>query len=114
MISLGRKGHTLSIIVDGPKGPAGVSKIGVVLLAKETGFPIVPVDTVVENGIDLNNWDQTAIPYPGSRIVTKYGTPIFVPSQATREECENIRRELDEALVKMKKELHAYLKRTRV
>ncbi len=43
LISIGRQGHDLVITPDGPRGPACHVQMGVILLAKLTGFPIVPL-----------------------------------------------------------------------
>ena len=43
MVELGRDGVPLAITPDGPRGPAGVCKPGVVRLAARSGLPVVPV-----------------------------------------------------------------------
>jgi hypothetical protein len=45
------------------------------------------------------NWDRTLVPLPFTRIAFGYGRPILVPSGASREECERIRRELGESIL---------------
>ncbi len=43
LIERGRAGRDLAVTPDGPKGPRQVAQPGVILLAKTTGLPIVPV-----------------------------------------------------------------------
>jgi hypothetical protein len=45
------------------------------------------------------NWDRTLVPLPFSRICFGYGEPILVPAGASREKCEEIRRELGESIM---------------
>ncbi len=113
LIELGRRGRTTSMIVDGPRGPAGVAKPGVVVAARAIGKPILPVGIVAEDAVELKNWDRTALPRPYSRIAIKYGDPIHVPAAASGEEYERIRRTLDESFVHLQVELRVWLARTR-
>lgn len=101
------------MIVDGPRGPAGVAKPGVVVAARAIGKPILPVGIVAEDAVELKNWDRTALPRPYSRIAIKYGDPIHVPAAASGEEYERIRRTLDESFVHLQVELRVWLARTR-
>ena len=43
LVSVGRQGQDLVITPDGPRGPACHVQMGVIFLAKLTGFPIVPL-----------------------------------------------------------------------
>jgi hypothetical protein len=93
-----RAGSGTAIIADGPRGPAGVSKIGCVVAARETGAPILPISASVEPCVRLRNWDRTAIALPFSRVVLGFGDPIRVPMDATREDCERWRDVVDERM----------------
>ncbi|MBI2900677.1 MAG: lysophospholipid acyltransferase family protein [Planctomycetes bacterium] len=113
LIDYGRRGYPISIIVDGPRGPAGVSKMGVVIAAKETGNPILPLGIVAESAFEFDNWDRTAIPRPYSRIAIRYGDPVEVPHDASPGECERIRLGVDAEFVRLEAELREYLARRR-
>lgn len=113
LIEYGRRGHPAAMIVDGPKGPPGIAKPGVVLAAREIGKPIAPVGIVVEDAKELRNWDRTALPKPFTRILIKYGDPIFVPPGASDEECERARRRIDEAFANLDVELRVRLATSR-
>ena len=43
LVSAGRQGQDLVVTPDGPRGPAGHVQMGVISLAKITGFPIFPL-----------------------------------------------------------------------
>lgn len=43
LVRAGREGYNLVFTPDGPVGPPRVAKLGVVMAAKVTGYPIVPI-----------------------------------------------------------------------
>jgi lysophospholipid acyltransferase (LPLAT)-like uncharacterized protein len=99
MEALVRQGHKGGLVADAPRGPRFVSKPGIIYLAKRTGLPIVPVIWSADRYWTLNSWDRTIIPKPFARIVALYAQkPIFVPPDASREQRETYRRQLDDAL----------------
>ena len=73
-----KKGNSVAITVDGPKGPAFKAKRGVVFLAKKTGAPIVPITVHFDRAIRLNSWDKFIIPLPFSRAFVRLGDEIVV------------------------------------
>lgn len=63
--------------VDGPRGPIGVVKEGVVLAARATGGVVVPVAGAVRKGIVLTRtWDRFALAWPFTRVDVAMGKPI--------------------------------------
>ncbi|MBZ0253787.1 MAG: lysophospholipid acyltransferase family protein, partial [Candidatus Methylomirabilis sp.] len=94
----GAEPHHGLFTVDGPKGPAGVAKLGAIILAKETGLPIVPVNWWASPRIALPNWDRTLLPVPFGRMAIAYEEPIFVPADASPEDMERLRALLEERL----------------
>ena len=102
MIPYFRKGHRGGLVVDAPKGPPHVSKIGIVIMARMTGLPIVPVMWSADRCWRLKSWDRTIIPKPFSRIVFFYPEELLtVPRKATKEECKQYRQLLDDTLNRM-------------
>lgn len=71
---------------------------GIVLLAKLSGRPIVPIAVEGRNRIALKNWDATKIPLPFGRGAMIYGTPITVPADAGPEEMEAARLRVEAGL----------------
>jgi len=99
MQRLFKMGHSGGLVVDAPTGPAYISKIGIIVLAKRTGLPLVPVIWNVDRCWRLKSWDRSIIPKPFSKIIYIYGNEfIHVPPNASREECENCRKKLDDVL----------------
>lgn len=86
------------ITVDGPKGPRQVCKAGVVLIAKETGAPILPVVGIPAKYWEFNSWDRFKIPKPFSRIIIRYGAPIQVKADSDQLSVERSCQEVTQAL----------------
>jgi len=99
MEDLVKQGHKGGLVADAPRGPRFVSKLGIVYLAKRTGIPIIPVIWSADRYWKLNSWDRAIVPKPFARIVALFADDtIRVPADASREECESYRRQLDDAL----------------
>ncbi|MEZ5306457.1 MAG: lysophospholipid acyltransferase family protein [Pyrinomonadaceae bacterium] len=91
-------GNRPVITVDGPRGPRHKAKKGALLLAKETGIPVIPMMGACRSFWELNNWDKTQIPKPFTRCKVFVAEPVFVPADATTEEIETLRIELETKL----------------
>ena len=99
MEALIKQGHKGGLVADAPRGPRFVAKRGIIYLAKRTGIPIIPVIWSADRFWQLRSWDRTIIPKPFARIVALFGSDtIQVPDDASREECQAYREQLDEAL----------------
>lgn len=70
-------GGAVGVAVDGPKGPFGEIRDGVVRLAQLTGRPIVPLTAEPTSAVRLRTWDRTVVPLPGSRVVIRVGAPLI-------------------------------------
>ena len=90
-----RGGATAAILVDGPRGPAQQSKIGILSLARLTDTPITPLSFGVSHALRFNSWDGTVLPLPFARVVVRFGEPLRVPRDASRDDEESLRAELD-------------------
>jgi lysophospholipid acyltransferase (LPLAT)-like uncharacterized protein len=83
MIRDGDKSH-LGITPDGPRGPRRELKPGVVMVASQSGLPIVPVGIGFVRAWRFRSWDRFALPLPGSTLVGVVGAPIHVPRDLDR------------------------------
>lgn len=63
-------------IVDGPRGPIGVVKKGVIHMARETGAMLVPVTAEPAAAWTFRSWDRFFIPKPFSRVCIRFGELI--------------------------------------
>jgi lysophospholipid acyltransferase (LPLAT)-like uncharacterized protein len=98
MIKLMRLGCPTAFTIDGPKGPRRVAKMGAVLLAKKTGYPILPFAITPTRYWAASSWDRFQVPLPCTRALVVIAPPIFVPPDATDGELEAKRDELQREL----------------
>jgi len=68
-----RKSKLAAHIVDGPRGPAGKVKAGVIRLAHQTNSVIVPFYTAAEKAWYFNSWDKFVLPKPFSKVHLRFG-----------------------------------------
>jgi lysophospholipid acyltransferase (LPLAT)-like uncharacterized protein len=72
-----------------------VAGLGIIMLARESGRPIMPFAMATSRFIRLKNWDRTTINLPfGRGALVGVGT-ISVPADADAETMENLRAELE-------------------
>jgi lysophospholipid acyltransferase (LPLAT)-like uncharacterized protein len=88
-------------VVDGPRGPRGIIKAGLISMAQHSGVPIVPVAVSVSRAWVLNSWDRFLIPKPFSTIFVHWGTPIPVPAALDDAAFEALRGEVEAKLRQM-------------
>jgi hypothetical protein len=75
--ALKRGGMDAAFAVDGPRGPRGRAKEGVIVAARAAGAVMVPMGAAVERGIVFDaSWDHFALAWPFSRVAVKLGAPI--------------------------------------
>jgi lysophospholipid acyltransferase (LPLAT)-like uncharacterized protein len=97
-----QEGAPVAFLVDGPRGPARVSKLGVVAAARLSGEPIIPVAMVSRPCLRFRSWDRTQLPLPFARIVVGWGERIPVAAGASDAEQEEIRLVLDRELARVR------------
>lgn len=93
-----RRGHNVVMVPDGPRGPRYVAKPGVVYLAKALGTPIYPIAYAATRAARLRSWDQLVIPLPFARVRIQIGEPLQVPNNASAEQLDDCRAELERRL----------------
>ena len=79
MLDHARRGRTLAITPDGPRGPAERVKPGLAYLASRTGLIVIPVAAAARPVWALRSWDRFRIPRPFARVWVGYGEPLSVP-----------------------------------
>ena len=77
---------------------ARVVGLGVIMLARESGRPIMPFAMVTSRFIRLKNWDSTTINLPFGRGALVGIEHIFVPPDADAETMEKLRLQVEELL----------------
>ncbi len=92
------QGRPVAFTVDGPRGPARVAQAGAVWLARASGNPILPFHAEASSAWTANSWDGTLVPKPFSTIGFVIDGPMHVPQNASDEELELARRDLEHRL----------------
>lgn len=94
------KDHPFAVhILDGPRGPRGVVKPGLIALAKQSGVPIVPFYLSINRAWVLRSWDRCLVPKPFSKIVVRWGRLITVPKDMDERTFEEIRLGIEEEML---------------
>jgi lysophospholipid acyltransferase (LPLAT)-like uncharacterized protein len=92
------RGYDLALTPDGPRGPRYVVQDGIINLAQVTGLPILAASYHLDWKITVNSWDRFQIPLPFSRCEVVFGKPVRVPRDASEEQREALRQELERTL----------------
>ena len=89
-------GNPLAVhVVDGPQGPRGVVKGGLIALAQLSGAPIFPVYISFNRAWVMNSWDRFLIPKPFSTILIRWDEPIYIPGDLDEDNFESFRRQVE-------------------
>ncbi|MBW1748999.1 MAG: lysophospholipid acyltransferase family protein [Deltaproteobacteria bacterium] len=99
--TLVHKGYKVGHIVDGPRGPLGIVKPGLLLVAQISGMPIVPTITSAETKWVFNSWDRFVIPKPFSRVIFRFGDEIYVHRNLQGTAFEEKRSSIENTLKKL-------------
>jgi lysophospholipid acyltransferase (LPLAT)-like uncharacterized protein len=92
-------GKNVAMIADIPHGTPRDAGLGIVLLARLSGRPLLPVAIATSRRKVLEkSWDKTTINLPFGRSAVTIGTPIFVAADADESEMERKRLEVTAAL----------------
>lgn len=104
------KNYCSGLAVDAPRGPSRKVKIGIVMVAKETGQPVVPLVSWASRQIQFRSWDSMILPLPFSTIVMAWGKPTMVPPGLTNEDYERFRQEIERNMVEASEQAEAKVK----
>lgn len=96
------EGGVAAFTIDGPRGPQYVAKPGPVLLARNTGAPVMPFYVAVSDSWELNSWDRFIIPKPFTRAHIRWSRPILVPRDASSDLLKTYHEEMQAALERVR------------
>lgn len=88
------EGYSLGLTADIPK-VSRVAGRGIVMLARESGRPILPIAIATSRRIELDNWDHTAVNLPFGRMAAVSTELLWVPADADDAMIETCRREVE-------------------
>ena len=91
------EGTSVALTADVPKVYRVVGK-GIVLLAKHSGRPILPVAFATSRRREFDSWDRAALNLPFGRSGVVLGEPVRVSPDAGEREIEDARRAVRESL----------------
>ena len=97
MVQALEQGYNVASTADVPKR-ARVAGMGIIMLARESGRPIMPFAMATSRFIRLHNWDRTTINLPFGRGALVGIEPIIVPPDADAETMEKLRVRLEHIL----------------
>jgi len=86
-------------IVDGPRGPFGKVKPGVIRLAHVADAVIVPFYVSAENGWHFNSWDKFLLPKPFSKVLLRFGKMIKFDKVKDEKSFEKQRKQLEDIML---------------
>lgn len=94
-----REGVSIGLAVDGPRGPFGTIRDGVIQLSRRSGCAIVPLRARPGRHRVLGTWDRTVLPWPFSPVRIETGCPLQVRPEAGVESATIWRQKLTEYLL---------------
>lgn len=93
-----KDGYSIVMTADVPPGPARKAGIGIVMMARLSGRPVVPCAVASSRFLALNTWSRMTINLPASKIVYVMGDPVWVPADAGEAELEYARQQVERGL----------------
>lgn len=93
------RNYCSGLAVDAPRGPARKVKMGMVIVARETEAPVVPLVSWCTRQIQFRSWDRMILPLPFGTVVMAFGKPTFVPKGLSNDDYEHLRSEIEENMI---------------
>jgi lysophospholipid acyltransferase (LPLAT)-like uncharacterized protein len=97
MVRALEQGYNVALTADVPKR-SRIAGLGIIMLARESGRPIMPFAMTTSRFLRLKNWDRTTINLPFGRGALVGGEIIMVPPDAGAEAMEELRARLEATL----------------
>jgi lysophospholipid acyltransferase (LPLAT)-like uncharacterized protein len=97
MVRALEQGYNVALTADVPKR-SRIAGLGIIMLARESGRPIMPFAMATSRYWRLKNWDRTTINLPFGRGALVGGEIIMVPPEADAEAMEDLRARLEATL----------------
>jgi lysophospholipid acyltransferase (LPLAT)-like uncharacterized protein len=101
----------MALTADVPK-VSRVAGLGIIMLARESGRPIMPIAIATSRFRRLHNWDRSVVHLPFGRGALVSGELMSVPADADDETMERCRTELEASLDAVTRRAYAMVGRT--
>jgi lysophospholipid acyltransferase (LPLAT)-like uncharacterized protein len=102
---------SIAVTADVPK-VARIAGFGVIMLARESGRPIIPVAIATSRFKRLDNWDRSVVHLPFGRGIIMTGDAISVPPDADDRAMEAYRVQLETSLNELTRRAYAHVGRS--
>ncbi|PKN60255.1 MAG: hypothetical protein CVU53_04030 [Deltaproteobacteria bacterium HGW-Deltaproteobacteria-11] len=86
-------------ILDGPRGPSGQVKAGVIQLAHAAEAMIVPIYTAADKAWYFKSWDRFMLPKPFAKVTLRFGEMIDFNTLNRKNDFEAQRLELENTML---------------
>ncbi len=106
-----KEGYSAGLIADGSQGPPLVAQKGILILARHAQSPLLPVSLAASPCWRFRSWDRTLLPKPFSHVVLTYGRPIWVGRDASPDEMERLREDLEKTMNRLTEDAQRILRR---
>ena len=94
-----QQGNSIAIIPDGPRGPSMTLGMSPIFYAQKSGKPIMGITySIAGSKIIKKSWDNMLVPFPFHRGIYVITKPLIIPKDATPEELEKYRLQLETEL----------------
>ena len=105
-----KAGNSAGLIADGSQGPPLVAQKGILILARHARSPLLPVSVAASPCWRFRSWDRTLLPRPFSNVALVYGPPMWVGSDASPEEMERLRGDLERTMNRLTEDAERILR----
>ena len=93
-----REGRSVAMTADVPGGQPRRAGLGVVMIARQTGRPILPMAIATSRYLSFNSWSRMTINLPWSNLGFATGEPVRVPRDAEPADLEQYRLAVEKSL----------------
>ncbi len=94
-----QQGNSIAIIPDGPRGPSMTLGMSPIFYAWKSGKPIMGITySIAGSKVIKKSWDDMLVPFPFHRGIYVITKPLIIPQNATPEELEKYRLQLETEL----------------
>jgi lysophospholipid acyltransferase (LPLAT)-like uncharacterized protein len=99
MLAQAKKGNSIVMTVDGPRGPALIVKNAVIRLAQVSQLPVVPIMCDSLHNIRLSSWDSFMYPHFFTTMLCMFDQPFSVSKE---DDVDAAARKLEERMDQMR------------
>jgi 3-deoxy-D-manno-octulosonic-acid transferase len=93
-----REGRSVGMTADVPGAEARRAGLGVVMVARQSGRPIMPLAIATSRYVAMNTWSRMTINLPWSNLGFAVGEVVHVPRNAKSDELEHYRLAVERSL----------------